>query len=109
VTSFFLPSSATDTRGGSELAYATLREEAEACTGSISSERRIHEIECRLRGRDRRLRVGERDASDGRMIAAILKLGRDAYTVHHLPAAAGPNGEPLVLRRTEVYSVSDFD
>jgi hypothetical protein len=43
------------------------------------------------------------------MVAAILQLGRDTYTVHHLPSDGGQRTTPTVLQRTEVYSVSDFD
>lgn len=109
MTGFFLPSSSTDDEAGSEDAYQAFRDQAEACTGSVSRDRRIHEIECRRQGRDRRLRVGESDVDDGRTIAAILQVGRDAYTVHHVAAEADPHSEPLVLARTEVYSVSEFE
>jgi hypothetical protein len=107
LTPFFLPRLAGG--AGAERAYVELREEAEACIGSPSRERRIHEIECRRRGVDCRLRVGEADAANGRTVAAILQLGRDTYTVHHLPAEGGAASAPVVLQRTEVYSVTDFD
>jgi hypothetical protein len=108
MTRFFLPPSP---RGDAsvERDYRKLREQAEACTGSVSRDRRIREIECRRQGLDCSLRVGQPDAIDGRMVAAILQLGRDTYTVHHVPSEAGLSTPPTVLQRTEVYSVADFD
>ncbi len=108
MAAFFLPPSS---RGGpaAEDAYKGLREQAEACTGVSSRDRRIQEIECRHLGLDCLLRVGESDVANGHMVAAIVQLGRDTYTVHHVPASAGQALEPTVLRRTEVYSVTDFD
>jgi hypothetical protein len=105
---FFLPSSQPDDTA-SERDYLMLREQAEECTGSVSNDRRIQEIECRRQGHDCLLRVGEPDAADGRTVAAILKLGRDTYTVHHLASEPGQSTAPTVLQRTEVYSVADFD
>lgn len=108
MTRFFLPWSPKGD-AGPEGVYRTLRDEAEACTGSVSRERRIHAIECRRQGLDCRLSVGEPDAIDGRTVAAILQLGRDTYTVHHVPSEPGQSTVPTVLLRTEVYSVADFD
>ncbi|HTA13027.1 MAG TPA: hypothetical protein VK765_06360 [Solirubrobacteraceae bacterium] len=105
---FFIPSSQQDD-DVCEREYLRLRGQAEACTGSVSSDRRIEEIECRRQGHDCLLRVGEPDAADGRTVAAILKLGRDTYTVHHLASEPGQATTPTVLQRTEVYSVADFD
>jgi len=105
MTRFFVPPL---TQGEAEQAYEVLREQAEACTGVSSRDRRIEEIECRHLGVDRRLRVGESDAGNGRIVEAIFQLGRDVYTVHHVHAGPGRN-PPTVLRRTEVYSVTDFE
>lgn len=105
---FFLPSPA-GADATIEQRYSEFREQAEACTGSTSRDRRIREIECRRDGHDCLLRVGDRDAVDGRTIAAILQLGRDTYTVHHLPGDADELVAPTVLRRNDVYSVADFD
>jgi hypothetical protein len=105
MTHFFVPPLAQD---DAERAYRALREHAEACTGVSSRERRIQEIECRHRGVDRRLRVGESDAGNGKIVEAILQLGRDMYTIHHVQ----PDGDrvaPTVLQRTDVYSVTDFE
>jgi hypothetical protein len=105
MTRFFLPPL---TRDEAERTYQALREQAEACTGVPSSNRRIQEIECRHLGADRRLRVGESDAGNGKTVEAIFQLGRDVYTVHH--AQSGPDrSAPTVLRRSAVYSVTDFD
>lgn len=107
MTPFFLPRLRED--GGVERAYLELREQAEACIGSPSRERRIQEIECRRQGVDCCLRVGEADTANGRTVAAILQLGRDTYTVHHVPAEREAASAPTVLQRTEIYSVTDFD
>jgi hypothetical protein len=65
MTRFFVPPLA---QGDAERAYQALREQAEACTGVSSRDRRIQEIECRHRGVDRRFRVGESDAGNGRIV-----------------------------------------
>lgn len=109
MTRFFLPWSPKGDAAAEGSVYKSLRAQAEACTGSISRNRRIREIECRRKGADCRLRVGEPDAIDGRTVAAILQLGRDTYTVHHVPSEPGQATEPTVLQRSEVYSVADFD
>jgi hypothetical protein len=105
---FFLPLLA---RSGADIerAYRDLREQAEALTGSVSRERRIQRLDCRREGLDCRLSVGEADAVNGRTVAAIVQLGRDTYTVHHVPIASGAPNPPTVLQRTAVYSVTDFD
>jgi hypothetical protein len=104
---FFLPPL---TRGGpvAERAYRELREQAEACTGATSRERRIERMQCRRSGRDCLLRVGEPDEGNGRTVAAIIQVGRDSYTVHHVGTRPGDCLEPTVLRQAEVYSVTDF-
>ena len=53
--------------------------------------------------------MGEPDAIDGRTVSAILQLGRDTYTVHHVPSELDQSTVPTVLQRGEVYSVADFD
>jgi hypothetical protein len=105
MTRFFVPPLAGD---DAEHAYQALREEAEACTGVSASGRRIQEIECRHRGVDRRLRVGESDAGNGKIVEAILQLGHDTYTIHHVQSDRG-RADPTVLQRTDVYAVTDFE
>jgi hypothetical protein len=102
---FMPPSPAGDT--AAEQAYSQLREYAEECTGSTARNRRIHEIECRLSGRDCLLRVGEPDAANGMTVVAIIQVGRDTYTVHHLAGLDQPVA-PTVLQRTDIYSVTEF-
>lgn len=102
---FFVPRLAQD---AGERAYQALREQAEACTGIRCRDRRIQEIECRHRGLDHRLRVGESDAGNGEIVGAIFQLGRDTYTIHHVQSDRG-HAAPTVLRRTDVYSVIDFE
>ena len=65
MTRFVVPPLAPE---AAERAYQALREEAEACTGVSSRDRRIQEIECRHRGVDRCLRVGESDAANGKIV-----------------------------------------
>lgn len=102
---FFVPPLA---QSQAERAYQALREQAEACTGVSSRDRRIEEIECRHLGVDRRLRVGESDAGNGKTVEAIFQLGRDIYTVHHAQSGSDRSA-PTVLQRTDVYYVTDFD
>jgi|GEM_PF-3828101 len=91
-----------------EDAYRDLRAKAEACTGAVSRERRIELVECRRSGRDCLLQVGEPDTSDGRTVAAIIQVGRNTYTVHHVEATSRESQDPVVLQQCEVYSVTDF-
>jgi hypothetical protein len=104
---FFIPSTADEAAAESQ--YGALRDHAEATTGVPPRSRRIHEIACRRQGRDCQLRVGEPDAANGRMVAAILQLGRDAYAIHHVAKRPDATMPLTVLRRTDVYSVTDFD
>jgi hypothetical protein len=98
-------------RGGplAERAYSELREQAEACTGAVSRERRIERVHCRRSGRDCLLRVGEVDVGNGRTVAAIIQVGRSTYTVHHVGIHPGDSLEPTVLPQAAVYSVTDFN
>jgi hypothetical protein len=104
---FFLPPLAR-TGPVAERAYRELREQAEACTGAVSRERRIERMQCRLSGRDCMLRVGEPDMGNGRTVAAIIQVGRSTYTVHHVGMRPGDSTEPTVLQQAAVYSVTDF-
>jgi hypothetical protein len=108
MTDFFLPPSGQGA-AEAEAEYGKLREEAEACTGAVARDRRIREIECRRQGLDCRLSVGALDTLDGRTVSAILQLGRDTYTVHHVASEPGVPMVPTVLQRTNVYCVADFD
>jgi hypothetical protein len=104
---FFLPPL---TRSGplAERAYRELRKQAEVCTGAVSRERRIERLHCRRSGRDCLLRVGELDVGNGRTVAAIIQVGRNTYTVHHVDIRPGDSVEPTVLQQAAVYSVTDF-
>lgn len=104
---FFIPP-LIDAGPATERTYRELRDQAEACTGAISRERRIEGVLCRRSGRDCQLRVGELDAGNGQTVAAIIQVGRDTYTVHHLGADPSRPPEPLVLRQSAVYTVTDF-
>jgi hypothetical protein len=104
---FFLPP-LPDGAPAAERMYRDLRDQAEVCTGAISKERRIEGLLCRRSGRDCQLRVGELDTGNGQTVAAIIQLGRDTFTVHHLAADVDAPPEPVVLRQSEVYSVTEF-
>jgi hypothetical protein len=104
---FFIPPLDGDGAAAEE-SYRELRDQAEACVGEASRERRIEGVLCRRSGRDCQLRVGELDAGNGQTVTAIIQLGRDTYTVHHLCTDAGPPPDPLVLRHSDVYTVTDF-
>ena len=106
MTNFFVPQRAPD---DAERIYLALREEAEVCTGGVSRDRRIQEVECRYRGVDRHVRVGEADATNGKVVEAILQLGRDVYTVHHVQPQDAERSAPTVLQRTDIYAVTDFE
>lgn len=104
---FFIPP-LSDGAPAAEQAYRQLRNQAEACTGAISRERRIESVLCRQSGHDCLLRVGELDTGNGRTVAAIIQLGRDTYTIHHLGPDPSQPPNPVVLRQSHVYSVTDF-
>ncbi len=90
-----------------ERVYQSMREAAEACTGAVSRQRRIREIECRYMGADHRVRVGEPDATST-VVEAIFQLGRDTFTIHHAQSQ-GILDTPVVLRQRDVYSVTEFE
>lgn len=104
---FFVP---PNPEGGpaAERTYRELRNQAEATTGAVSRERRIEGLLCRRSGRDCLLRVGELDTDNGQTITAIIQVGRNTYTVHHLPTRAGRSASPLVLQQSDVYTITDF-
>jgi hypothetical protein len=104
---FFIPPlSARST--AAEQAYRELRDQAEACTGVVSRDRRIELVQCRRSGHDCVLQVGEPDTATGRTVAAIIQLGRNTYTVHHVGAHPDEALEPIVLQQADVYSITDF-
>lgn len=90
-----------------EPAYEELRQQAEAHTGEVSSQRRIQEIECRYGGVDHLVRIGEPGAVPGAVVAAIFQLGRDTFTIHHAQPRGAPD-TPMVLNKKDVYSVAEF-
>ncbi len=107
MAAFFVPPLDGDAPAA-EQTYRELRDDAEACIGETSRERRIEGVLCRRSGRDCQLRVGELDEGNGRTVAAIIQLGRDTYTVHHLSTEHDGPPAPLVLRHSDVYMVTDF-
>lgn len=104
---FFIPP-LEDGASAAERMYRGRRDEAEACIGAVSSERRIEGVLCRRNGRDCELRVGELDTGNGHTVAAIIQLGRGTYTVHHLTEDSPQPPAPLVLHQSDVYTVTEF-
>ena len=107
MAAFFVPPLAGGA-AAAESTYRELRDQAEAHTGAVSRERRIEGLLCRRSGHDCHLRVGELDAGNGRTVAAIIQVGRDDYTIHHLATDPERPPDPVVLHRGDVYSVTDF-
>lgn len=104
---FFLPPLPARS-AAAEHAYRALRDQAEACTGAVSRNRRIALMQCRRSGHDCVLQVGEPDSATGLTVAAIIQLGRDTYTVHHVGARQEESSEPVILQQSDVYSITDF-
>jgi hypothetical protein len=105
--SFFVPP-LLDGDPAAEQAYRELRDQAEVCTGAVSRERRIESVLCRRSGRDCLLRVGQLDTGNDQTVTAIIQLGRDTYTVHHLGVDPSQPPDPFVLHQSKVYSITDF-
>lgn len=105
MSQFFIPSDGAAT---TERAYRQLRDQAEATTGAISRERRIESVLCRRSGHDCVLRVGEPDGGNDQIVTAIIQVGRGTYTVHHLATEPSQPADPLVLRQSDVYAITDF-
>jgi hypothetical protein len=106
MAAFFVPRAAgLET---AESAHQALREQAEAYTGSSSSDRRIEQVDCRRSGRDCTLRVGEADSANGRTVTAIIQLARGICAVHHMPEQPGEPLKPTVLQKKEIYSIREF-
>ena len=53
--------------------------------------------------------MGEADATNGRIVEAIVQVGRDTYTIHHVQPQGSTHGAPTVLQRNDVYAVTDFE
>lgn len=106
-TGFFIPGVGRD-RVKVEDAYERIREDAEADTGHHPTQRRIFKIFCRRKGKDYEAKVGKRDQLEGRMVVAILELGRDVYTIRCARSNGARQGEPIVVGKGQVYSVTDF-
>ncbi|HEY1833333.1 MAG TPA: hypothetical protein VGG08_02755 [Solirubrobacteraceae bacterium] len=104
---FFVPP-LPDGAPTAESAYRELRDHAEVCTGAVSRERRIESVLFRQSGHDCLLRVGELNVGNLQTVSAIIQVGRDTYTVHHLSADSGEPPDPLVLHQSDVYTVTDF-
>lgn len=108
MTTFFMPDVP---RGELEQTYELIRSDTEARTGRPVSGRRIAAIDCRRRGMDCELKVGRRDPLGSTVVIAIFDLGRDVYAIRsgeHGHAAPPQWGDPLVVGKNQVYSVTDF-
>jgi hypothetical protein len=108
LTAFFIPGLETDVPAAERL-YDDLRTHAQARAGGVPHKRRIFGIACRRQGADCTIEVGDSRATDGRVVMAILQVGRDGFTIHTRdPEDPSVEGMIEISRRT-VYSVTDFD
>lgn len=87
--------------------YATIRELAADRTGETPRPARIAGLSCRLEGADVEAEVGQLDPMRGRLITAILDMGRDQPYLIHCGPANDPSGQILVKK--PVYDVTAFD
>jgi hypothetical protein len=99
---FFLPGTS---RNRQEEEYVRLRQCAMQATGFEPTPSRIHQIACRLGGRDCTIEVGKPGPLDGAKVVAILDLGRElnygVFTTADQDALAMEIGK-------RVYTVTPF-
>lgn len=102
---FFIPNQPDAVEA--ERDYVTIRELAADRTGESPRSHRIASISCRLQGADVVAEVGQLDPLRGRLITAILDMGRAQPYLIHCGPASDPNGQILVNK--PVYDVTEFD
>jgi hypothetical protein len=107
LTAFFIPGLETDD-AAAERIYDDLRTDAQA-SGGVAHKRRIVRIACRRQGADCTIEVGDSEGTDGRVVIAILQIGRDAYRVHCRDADDPSKLSAIEISRRAVYAVTDFD
>ena len=104
VTAFFVPDSAPGREA--EGAYARIREAAAVDTGHPPLPMRIFRLSFRHQGADLDAEVGRPDPVGGRMVLAILDLGRESPYLIQCGSLGGAPQQVLV--RKPVYSVTEF-
>jgi hypothetical protein len=104
VTAFFVPDNMPGTEA--EGAYTRIRNSAEADTGHAPRSVRIFRLSFRHEGADLDAEVGRPDPVDGRMVLAILDLGRESPYLIHCGTGGGVAHQVLV--RKPVYSMTEF-
>jgi hypothetical protein len=97
-------------RGQTEQTYELIRTDTETRTGKSVSARRIASLACRRGGKDYEATVGGRDALAHRMVVAIFDLGHDVYAIRcaEPDGVDGELGEPILIGKNQVYSVTEF-
>ena len=104
VTAFFVPDTAPGMEA--ERTYARIVDAAAADMGCRPRPVRIFRLAFRHEGVDADAEVGRPDPVSGRMVLAILDLGRESP---YLIQSASVGGSPdQVLVRKPVYSVTEF-
>ena len=87
--------------------YATICALATERTGDTPTEARVERIWCRIRGADVIAEVGKLDPMRGRLITAILDMGRAKPYLIHCGPPDDPSGQVLVQK--PVYDVTRFE
>ena len=104
MTAFFVPDSAPGIEA--ERAYTRILEAAAADAGHRPRPVRIFRLSFRHQGADLNAEVGRPDPVGGRMVLAILDLGRESpYLIHCAPVGGSAH---QVLVRKPVYSMTEF-
>jgi hypothetical protein len=108
MAAFFIPNVP---RGELERTYKLIRTDTEALTGQATSARRISTLACRRGGTDYEAKVGSPDAVADRVVVAIFDLGHNEYAIRcasRSPAPAAGWSDPIVVRKHQVYSATEF-
>ena len=104
VTAFFIPDNAPGM--DSEEAYARILDAATADMGCRPRPVRIFSLSFRHQGADLNAEVGRLDPVGGRMVLAILDLGRESpYLIQCAPV--GDSAQQVLVRKP-VYSMTEF-
>jgi hypothetical protein len=107
LTAFYIPGLESDP-AAAERVYDDLRTAAQASSGGVAHKRRILRITCRRKGADCTIEVGDGSAIEGRIVVAILQVGRDTFTVHCRDPDDPSRLSTIEISRRTVYAVTDF-
>jgi hypothetical protein len=103
LTAFYIPGLESDPAAAERL-YDDLRDGS----GGVAHKRRIIRVMCRRRGADCTIEVGDSSATDGRIVIAILQVGRDTYAIHCRDPDDPSQLSTIEISRRTVYAVTDF-